>query len=146
MPAFPFDPAGEDVLGDARLPVDRGFQVFPESAGKVKRGLGGRVIRDELRVAHPPDFDAAEKVCLRSRHAEKTLRLERGALAEDFFVRLEAHLGAAPVLDRAQLLQLALGRTTAERHRVQLLGARDLDLQFLGKCVDHRHTDAVQAA
>ena len=112
----------------------------------MERGFRRGVVGDEFGRARPADFDAAEQVGLRARHAEQALRLEGGALAEDLLVRLEAHLGAAPVLDGAELLQLALRRAAAERHGVKLLAARHFHFQLLGQRVDHRHADAVQAA
>ena len=72
--------------------------------------------------------------------------LKCGALAEDGLIRPEAHLGAAPVLDGAEALELAQRRAAAELHGVELLAARHLDLQLLGERIDHRHADAVQAA
>ena len=96
--------------------------------------------------AHPADLDAAEQVGLGARHAEQARRLEGGALAENLLVRLEAHLGAAPVLDRAELFQLALRRAAREHHGVELLAARHLHLEHSGQRVDDRDADAVQAA
>ena len=87
-----------------------------------------------------------EQVGLGAGHAQQSLRLEGGALAEDLLVRLEAHLGAAPVLGRSQLLQLGLRLAAGEGHGVELLAARDLHLQLLGEGVDDGDAHAVQAA
>ena len=106
-----------------------------------------RVVCDDRLVARPADLDAAEQVGLRARHLEQALRLEGGvALAEDLLVGLEGDLGAAPVLDRPELLQLALRLAALEFHLVELLAARDLDVQLFGQRIDDRHADAVQAA
>ncbi len=59
---------------------------------------------------------------------------------------MEAHLGAAAVRRLAGILQLALRLAALERHPVELLAARDLDLHAVGQRVRHRHADAVQAA
>ena len=104
------------------------------------------VVGDERLGARPADLDAAEQVGLGARHAEEARGLEGGALAEDLLVGLEAHLGAAPVLDGAQLLQLALRLAAAEGHGVELLAAGDLHLELLGQRVDDGDADAVQAA
>ncbi len=146
VPALLVDAAGEDVLGDARLAVDGGFQVLLEAAGEMEARLRRRVVGDERLGARPADLDAAEQVGLGARHAQEARRLEGGALAEDLLVGLEADLGAAPVLDGAELLQLALRRAAAEGHGVELLAARDLDLELLGERVDDGYADAVQAA
>ena len=112
----------------------------------MERRFGRRVVGDEARRAEPADLDAAEQVGLGARHAQQAGRLEGGALAEDLLVGLEAHLGAAPVLDGAEALELALRRAAAELHGVELLAARDLHLQLLGERVDDGDADAVQAA
>ena len=112
----------------------------------MEGGLGRRVVGDQRGCARPADLDAAEQVGLGARHAQQARRLEGGALAEDLLVGLEAHLGAAPVLDGAELLELALRRAARERHGVELLAARHLDLELLRQRVDDRDADAVQAA
>ena len=66
--------------------------------------------------------------------------------AENLRVGPEAHFGAAPVRRLAGVLQLALRLAALERHAVEPLAARDLDLHALGQRVRHRHADAVQAA
>ena len=91
-------------------------------------------------------FDAAEQIGLRARHLEQPLRLEGGFGAENVGVRLEADPGAPAVVDLAEIFELALGMTALERHLVELLLARDLDLEQRGQRVDHGDADAVQAA
>ena len=140
------DAAGEDVLGDEGLPLDRGGQVVLQPAREMEHGLGRGVVLDQLRRAVPADLDAAEQVSLGTRHRHQPAGLEGGALAEDLLVREEAHLGAAPVHGRAELLQLALRDAAVEHHAVELLAARDLDLADLRQRVHHRDADAVQAA
>ena len=66
--------------------------------------------------------------------------------AENVRVGPEAHLGAAPVGDAAELFQLALRLAALEHHAVERLLARDLDLHAFGQRVGDRHADAVQAA
>ncbi len=91
-------------------------------------------------------FDAAEQIGLRARHLEQPLRLEGGLGAENLGVGLEADAGAAAVVDLAEVLELALGMTALERHLVEFLAARDLDLEERGERVDDGDADAVQAA
>ena len=47
VPAVLVDAAGEDVLGDARLPVDAGREVVGQAAGEVEARLRRRVVADE---------------------------------------------------------------------------------------------------
>ena len=144
--AFLFDVSGEHVLGHHRLPGDLGEQVVLEAAGEVEHGFGWCLVLDEGGIARPTDLDAAEEVGFGARHLEEPRRLERRALAEDFFIGAEADLGAAPVHDGAELLQLALRFAAREHHAIELLAARDLDFARLGERVDDGHADAVQAA
>ena len=94
----------------------------------------------------PADLDAAEQVRLGARHLEQAQRIECRLGAENFRVRLEAHLGAAAVVDLAELLQAALRLAALESLRVELAAARDLDLHALRQRIRDRHADAVQAA
>ncbi len=66
--------------------------------------------------------------------------------AENLRVGPEAHFGAAPVRRLAGVLQFGLRLAALERHPIELLAARDLDLHPLGQRVRHRDADAVQAA
>ena len=100
----------------------------------------------QLRVAMPADFDAAEEIRLGARHLEQAQRIEFCLGAENFRVRLEAHLGAAAVVDLAELLQAGLRLSARVGLTVKLAAARDLDLHALRQRVRHRHADAVQAA
>ena len=68
------------------------------------------------------------------------------ALAENLRVGTEAHLGAAPVWRAAGLLQLALRLAALERHAIERLLARDLDLHALRERVGDRDADSVQTA
>ena len=140
--------AGEDIRMHQGVGVDRGGEIILQAAGKVKAVLGRHVLDalEQRRVAAPANFDAAEQIGLRARHLEQPLRLEGGLGAENLAVRLEADLGAAAVVDLAEVFELALGMTALERHAVELLAARDLDLEPRGQRVHHGHADAVQAA
>jgi hypothetical protein len=80
-------------------------------------------------IAAPADFDAAEQIGLGARHLEQPLRLERGLGAENLGVGLEADGGAAPVVDFAEVFELALGMAALERASCRAFGARDLDLE-----------------
>ena len=66
--------------------------------------------------------------------------------AEYLRIGPKAHLGAAAVRRLAGVLQFALRLAALERHPVEFLAARDLDLHALGQRIRHRNADAVQAA
>src|SRR5262249_758927 len=111
--ALALDRAREQVLGHPGLAVDGRGQILLEPAWKVEDGPGRRLVRDEGGVKAPADLHSAEEVGLGPRHAEETRRLEGGAaLAKDLLVRLEANLGAAPILHRPEFLELS-GRDPA---------------------------------
>ena len=142
------DLAGEDVGMDQRRAVQRRGEVVRQAALEVERLLLRHVVdaREQRLGARPADFDAAEQIGLRARHLEDARRLERGLGAEDLRVGLEAHLGAAPVRRAAELLRACPSACRARTPCVELLAARDLDLQALGERVGDRDADAVQAA
>ena len=100
----------------------------------------------KLLGARPADFDAAEQIGLRARHLEHALGLELRLGAEDLRIRPEPHFGAAAVRRLAGIQQFGLRLAALERHLVELLAARDLDLHALGQRVRHRDADAMQAA
>src|SRR5262249_5490900 len=83
---------------------------------------------EQFGRAAPADLDAAKQIGLGARHAEQPLRLEGRFAAENIGVRLEAHAGAAAIVDLAEILELALGMAALERHAVEFLAARDFDL------------------
>jgi len=72
--------------------------------------------------------------------------LKTALAPKNLAVRLEADPRAAAVVDLAEVFQLALGMAALERHAIELLTARDLDLEPRGQRVDHGDADAVQAA
>ena len=111
-------------------------RLFRHVVGAVQEFLGAR----------PADFDAAEQISLRARHLEHALRPEMRLGAENLRVRAEAHFGAAPVRRLAGVQQFGLWLAALERHPVELLAARDLDLHALGQRIRHRNADAVQTA
>ena len=123
-------------------------QIILEPVGEVERRLFGHVLdaAQQFLGARPADFDAAEQISLRARHLEHALGLEMRLGAENLRVGPEAHFGAAPVRRLAGFLQFGLRLAALERHAVELLAARDLDLHALGQRVRHRNADAVQAA
>ena len=111
-----------------------------------------RLFRDVLNAAQklfgaePADFDAAVEIGLRARHLEHALGLELRLVAENLGVLPEPHLGAAAVRRLAGVLQFALRLAALERHAIELLATRDLDLHALGQRVGDRNADAMQAA
>ena len=140
--------AGEDIRMHQRVGVNRGGEIILQAAGEVKLVLGRHVFDalEQRRVAAPADFDAAEQIGLRARHLEQALRLEGGLGAENVGVRLEADGRAAAVVDLAEVFELALGMAALEHHPIELLAARDLDLEPRRQRVDHGDADAVQTA
>src|SRR6185437_5183718 len=94
----------------------------------------------------PANLDAAEQIGLGARHLEQALRPERRLGAEDVGIRLEADGGAAAIIDLAEVFELALGMAALKIHPIELLAARDLDLEPRGQRVDHGYADAVQTA
>ena len=131
-----------------RVGVDRGCEIILQAAGEMK-GVFGRNVLDALQqlgVAAPADFDAAEQIGFRARHLEQALRLERRLGAENLGVGLEADAGAAAVVDLAEVFELALGMAALETHPIELLAARDFDLEPRRQRVDDGDADAVQTA
>ena len=110
--------------------------------------MGGvwSLFAEQFRRAVPADLDAAEQVGLGAGHLVEASRFELRALAEDLRIGMETHLGAAAVLNLAEILQpanrVAAGKTLA----VEVAATRDLDLEVVGQRIDHGHADAVQAA
>ena len=141
-------PAGEDLLGDGLLAFDAVFEKVFQPAGEVEDGaFRCLAIARKLRlVAGPADLDAAEEIGLGTGHAEQPGRLEGCALAEDFRVGPETHLGAAPVLHRAKALQRPVRCPARVALPVELLTACHLDFEALRQCVRHRDADTVQPA
>src|SRR5664279_639311 len=128
--------------------MNGGGEVVLQSADKVKLGLG-RYIIDALeqgRVAVPANLDAAEQIGFGARHFEQALRLEGSLGSENLGVRLEPDTRAAPVIDLAELLELALRVAALERHAIELLSAGDLDLEPGREGIHDGHADAMQTA
>src|SRR6266851_2890240 len=92
------------------------------------------------------NFDAAEEIGLRARHAIEQRRTEMRLFPENVGVGVKTHRGAAPVLYRAEVLELRLRLAAAVFLRPQLTVARHLDGQFVGQRIDYRDADAVQPA
>ena len=128
--------------------VNGGGKIILQASREVEAVLGRDVLEalQQLGIATPADFDAAEQIGLRARHLEQALRLEGGLAAEDIAVRLEADAGAAAVVDLAEVFELALGMAALETHPVKFLAACDLDFEPRGQRVDHGYADAVQTA
>ncbi len=140
--------AGENVGMYEGGVGERFRQIILQAIGEMKRRLFRHVLdaAQQFLLARPADFDAAEQISFRARHLEHALGLEMRLGAEDLRVRAEAHFGAAPVRRFAGFLQFRLRLAALERHAIELLAARDLDLHALGQRVRHRNADAVQAA
>ncbi len=108
--------AGEDIRHHQRPAFDLARDEILQAIGEMERRFGWHVdAGDQLLVAIPADFDAAEQICLGARHLEHALRIELRLGAEDFRVGLEADSGAAAVVDLAELLEVALRLAAHER-------------------------------
>src|SRR5947209_17447631 len=131
-----------------RVGMDRGRQIVLQAAREMEAVFGGNVFDSlqKLRRATPADLDTAEKIGLGARHLEQALRLEGRLGAEDVGIRLEADARAAAIVDLAEVFELALGMAALEGHAIELLAARDFDLEPRGQRVHHGHADAMQAA
>ena len=140
--------AGEDIGMHQRRAGQRLRQIILQALGEMECRFFRHVLdaAQQLLGAGPADFDAAEQIGLRARHLEDALRLEMRLGAEDLRIGPEAHLGAAAVRRLAGIEQFGLRLAALERHLVELLAARDLDLHALGQRVRHRDADAMQAA
>ena len=114
----------------------------------MQRVFGRRrvIAMNDVRIADPADLDATEQIGLRARELVEPARLEMRIRPEDLEVRLEAHGRAAPVLDRAQILQLRDGHAALIALHPEVPVARDFDFQPLRQRVDDRRTHAVKAA
>src|SRR5690606_40593478 len=62
--------AGEDVVDDARLPVEPAFHVVAQAAGEVERRPGGHLAPCQALVTGPADLHARKEIALCARHAE----------------------------------------------------------------------------
>src|SRR5207344_1272143 len=121
----------EDIGVDQRLPRYCGTEIVLEAVGEVERLVLRHALDavQELLVAMPADLDAAEQIGLGARHLEQALRIEFRLVAENLGVRLEAHLGAAPVRRAAELLQAAFGNAARKHLAIELTRQGDLDLE-----------------
>ena len=139
--------AGPELRQHRRGAGDVLLQAVAQAAGEVQHRLGRDVVLvlQQRGVALPADFHAAEQIGLRPAQPVQPCRAELQR-AEDLRVRLEADAGAAAVVHRAGIDQLA-GRLAAgvallPQHAV----ARHLHLHLLRQRVHHRAADAVQPA
>ena len=114
-----------------RIVMDRRAEEILQSAREMEAVFGRNIFDalQELRRAAPADLDTAEQIGLGARHLEQALRLERGLGAEDVGIRLEADARAAAVVDLAEVFELALGMAALEGHAIELLAARNFDLE-----------------
>ena len=132
-----------------RVGVDRGGQIILQAAGEMERVLGRDVVDalQQLRVAGPADFDAAEQIGLRARHLEQALRLERGLGAENLRIGLEAHARAAAVVRPCRVPPACPSGCRARTPSGRASGSRATSTSSArGEGVDDRDADAMQAA
>src|SRR5215471_3163276 len=129
--------ARKNVGVDEGGTVDGGSEILRQPPREMKGFLGGDAFGalQQLRRARPTDLDATEKICLRARHLEDTLRLEPSVGTENLRIRLESNRRAAAVCDPTQRLKLALRLSALKHLAVEVLATCDLDLQSRGECV-----------
>ena len=86
-----FGAAGEAARRDRRAPCRfRRVRKSSRPPGKFSVSSAGIVVRlDQRRIAFPADFDAAEQIGLRARHAVELRRREMRVLAENLRIGLE---------------------------------------------------------
>jgi len=139
--------AGKYLRRHRGAPADLLFQIILQPVGKfqhiLRRTFG--FILDEGRVAFPADFNAAKQIGLGFCHGVKPRRVEVD-FAENLCIGHESHGCTAFVFRLSDFLQLALRQAARKLLPVQGLLTRHIDHQFAGQRIDHRHTDAVQAA
>ncbi len=141
------DLAEEWLRRQRRALADGCREEIGEAAGKMQLALLRHVVGTRQgRIAAPMDLDAAEEIGLGARHAVEQRGTEMRVGAEYLGIGVEAHRGAAPVLHRAEILELGLRLAAAVFLCPQLAIPRHLDRQFVGEGVDHRDADAVQPA
>src|SRR5690348_354616 len=85
-------------------------------------------------IATPANLDTAEQIRLRTRHAVKERRPERG-VGKNLGIGMKAQNGAAPVLHGPAILDPALRHAAAIALPPQLAVARHLDLEPIGQRV-----------
>src|SRR5271169_39961 len=138
--------AEEGARGQHRLTVEAGGEEIAEPAGEMQPRLCRNVGRTRQRgVTAPADFETAEQIGLRSRHA-----IEHGGTksqaAKDFGVRMKSQGRAPPIVNRPDVLQPGTGLAPAVGLAPEPPIASDLDFERVTESVDHRHADTVQAA
>ena len=136
--------AGEIAIVDGVRLAQLALEEVEQTVGEFQRLIGGRLIRDQRRIAAPADFHAAKQIGLALGHA-----IEPGGgkfdIAENLGIGLEADNGAAPV-DRAQILQLADGMAALKAHHVRPLVARHIHFHPFRQGIDHGRAHAMQPA
>src|SRR5262249_9740296 len=128
--------------------VELDGKKITQSLGKMERAPLRHIldVTQEFLGAGPSDLDAAEQIGLRARHLEDALGLEMRLGSKNLRVRAETHLGAAAIGCPADLLKLAFRLAALERHPIERLLARDLDLEPLGQGIGHGDADPVETA
>ncbi len=100
----------------------------------MERGLLRHAIdaMQQFGGARPADLHTGKQIGFGARHLEQAFRIEVGLLAEDLRIGLEAHAGAAPVGDLAELFQPALRLAALIDLPIELTAARHFDFEPLG--------------
>ena len=131
------------------IPPGQGrIEKIGEPAGEMEGVRLGRVAArlDRFGIAGPADFDAAEQIGLRARHAVDPAGVERRLGAEDLRVGQKRDAGAAPVVHRAVEHRWPQGGAALIGLAPQFAIAGDLDGERAGQGVDHRQADPVEPA
>ena len=121
-------------------------QPVGEPAGEGEHGFGRNIgPLDQMGRTLPADLHAAAQEGLRPSHREETRGLDHAA-AEDLVVGLETNGSSAPVLNRPEILDGALGQTSRINLTPELAVARHLDDQFFRERVHDGDADPVKTA
>ena len=140
--------AAKRPRGDALRPLEDAVEIIAQAAGEMQHRARRSLIVPVERAgrAFPAHFHAAEQIRLRARHAIERRRAKPRRLGKDRAVGRESYARPPPVRRIAACLHPARRRAAAVSLAPGAAVARDLDGQRIGKRVDDRQPDAVQAA
>ena len=137
------DGAREGRIGVGRRCAQRFAQVIGQPAWEVKDRIGRRLTI--LNRRFPTDFNAREQIGLGADGFEQACGFEAMG-AENLCIRVEGHLGAAPVGGCADFLHRALGDAAGKALLPQLSVTGDLDNHQVRQSVHNRGPHPVQTA
>src|SRR5690606_30984175 len=130
MTALLFGLACENLACDLMFLAERCLEIVFQATGKVENRFFRRFLLwiEQGRIAVPADFNAAEQIGFRARHAIKTVRIELCRLAENIGVGVETYTGATTVMHFADIFQSTLRNTARETLPIETAIAGDFHL------------------